>query len=357
MAEIPNVNQQAPQRPVYTNQAADFATGAGVSQKTTEVVRDVAAILGGRGVTVNTVADNSTVGETGKPTGATGIPVLDNPADPKAIEANLEKLLAYLQLDNDERQAELAKDRIETNKNSLEIEHKERKAKINESLKKMEDAAKARKASRFLSWLGAIFSVVAAIVTTVVTMGTAAVFAWAGAAVAITSLVMNETGAMDDLVEALAKHLQETYGMNSEKSKLASSLIINLSLILIGGGLSVGGMVSGAVTAAKAAADTISAVAKSVQTAVAVVGTGLTVANIATGATTTALGYKADMAQADVQEVEKIMQELKRRLEESEEELNAIIEALQNAIGQIADLIASQTDTESEIAAKISQMA
>ena len=52
-----------------------------------------------------------------------------------------------------------------------------------------------------------------------------------------------------------------------------------------------------------------------------------------------------------------LMQELQRRLDESEEELNAILEAIQNALGQIAAILASATDTQTEIASQMGQMA
>ena len=63
------------------------------------------------------------------------------------------------------------------------------------------------------------------------------------------------------------------------------------------------------------------------------------------------------MAKADLSELEKIMTELQRRLDESEEELNAILEAIQNALGQSAAILTSATDTQSEIAGQIGQMA
>ena len=44
----------------------------------------------------------------GQVVGATGIPGLDDPADLKQLEEDLEKLIAFLQLDEDERQAYLS---------------------------------------------------------------------------------------------------------------------------------------------------------------------------------------------------------------------------------------------------------
>ncbi len=341
------------------NEAATFAKGLGLSEKATQAVKDVAAILSSR--SVNVTASTGRTDGVGTADGATGTPALDSPADPKQVEANLEKLLAYLQLDNEERQAEMAKERIETQKDSLAAEHKERKAKIDETLKKMDQAAKSRLANRIFGWLGAIVAVAAAVAATVFAVlsggagAVAAGFAIAGAVVAVTSLVLNETGAMDKLTEMLASALEKS--MSSKNAKIAAALIINLSIMAISLGCSVGGMVAGIAQAGKALVDTVATVAKTVSSITAIAGTAVGAGSLTAGAVSTGLGYKAEMSQADLSELEKIMAELQRRLEESEEELNAILEAIQNGLGQIAAILASATDTQTEIASQIGQMA
>ena len=56
-------------------------------------------------------------------------------------------------------------------------------------------------------------------------------------------------------------------------------------------------------------------------------------------------------------ELQKFITMLQQRLDESEEELQLIVEQIQSAIGKIADLIASATDQSAEIANNIGQMA
>ena len=342
------------------NEAATFAKGLGLSEKATQAVKDVAAILSSR--SVNVTASTGRTDGVGTADGATGTPALDSPADPKQVEANLEKLLAYLQLDNEERQAEMAKERIETQKDSMATEHKNRREKIEESLKKMDEAAKSRLANRILGWLGAIVAVAAAVAATVFAVlsggagAVAAGFAIAGAVVAVTSLVLNETGAMDKITESLANALEKS-GMSKQAAQIAAALIINLSIMAISLGCSVGGMVAGIAQSTKALVDTVATVAKTVQTITAIAGTAVGAGGLAAGAASTALGYKAEMSKADLSELEKIMAELQRRLEESEEELTAILEAIQNGLGQIAAILASATDTQTEIASQIGQMA
>ncbi len=338
----------------FVQQANDATVNPALSAKAKEMVQDVAAIISGLGVKVTApVVRND---GTGTPAGATNIPALDNPADIKQLEANLEKLLAYLQLDNEERQAEMAKERIEVQKDSLDTEHKERGEKIKDSIKKMDEAAKSRLANRIFGWLGAILAVVAAVVTTVVTGGAAAGFAIAGAAIAVTSLILNETGAMDKMVEGLAKALEKS-GMDKQKSKLVASLIINLTIMAASLACSFGGMAAGIAQMAKAASDTISHVAKAVQTATSIANSAVGIGGLAAGIANTVTGYNAGIAQADVTELAKIMAELQRRLDESQEELEALLQAIQNNMGQIAEILSSETDTQSEIANQIGQMA
>ena len=367
--EIQGINQQAPQRPVYVDQAANLAKGAELTQSATQAAKEVAALLGGRGVSVTPVSTTKT-GAPGETTGAAGIPQLDNPDDEKALQANLEKLIAYLQLDNDERQAEMAKERIEIQKETLSTEHKDRLDKINESLEKMDKAAKARTISRIFGWIAAIVSVVAAVVTTIATGGAAAGFAIAGAAVAVASLIGSETGLTDKLIESLAKAMEDA-GMSKKNAQILAALTVNLAIIALSAGLSIGGTVTAAANVAKAAAKTaetvskvggiisdgVRAAARSMQSAVAIASTAIGIGGLAAGVGSTVTNYKAENAKADATELQKIMQELQRRLDESEEELNAILQAIQDATGQIADILASETDTQSDIAGKIGQMA
>ena len=341
-------NTKVPQ--TATTVADQVSKMTGDSTKAKEVISKAVEVLAGANVKVTRGDDTSATGAGEKKTvGATGAPALDNPADPKAIEANLEKLIAYLQLDNEERQAEMAKDRINIQKDSLEKEHTERKDKINDSLKKMDDAKRASLASRIFGWLGAALAVIAAVVVTVVSGGTAAAFAIAGAVVAVGALVLNETGAMDKMIEGLAKAMEKA-GMGKQAAQIVAALAINLVILAASLGCSIGGIASGAAGVASAAAK---AVSSGMQIANGAVGLGGMVA----GGVSTGMNYESQMSQADVKELEKIIQQLQQQLDESEEELNAIIEAIQNSIGQIAELLSSETDTQNEIANKISQMA
>ena len=269
--------------PSTIDQTADFAKGLGLSDKATETIKNIAALLGGRNVSVNT---NPRVdgAETGRPTGSTGVPALDNPADIKQLEQNLEKLLSYIQMDNEERQTAMAKERIDMQKDALDAERNNRSEKIEKSLKDMDKAAESRKASKMslkdmdkaaesrkaskiFGWLMTALAVVAAVVACIATGGLA-VGPVIGAAIAIGCQVLNETGVMDKIVEKLAKGL-ESLGLSKQASQILAQVLITVAIMAasLGAGLA-GGGASAVSSVAKGIADTAKGLKVTVETMV-----------------------------------------------------------------------------------------
>ena len=380
MAMEINTNVPKPQINESLFQQTEKLTGD--SAKAKDVVSKALEVLAGANVKITRSDDASATGAgEKKTTGATNVPVLDNPADAKAKETDLSKLIMYLQLDNEERQTEMAKERIDLNKAGLDTEHKDRMKQIDETVQKMKDAEKAAKISRIFGWIGAVLAVVAAAVLTIATGGMAAGFAIAGAAIAVTALTLSETGAMDKIINALADHLQETYGMSKNDAMLAASLIVNLSIMAAQLGCSVGGMVAGfsaaasaaanaAATATKAAGDAakvtgeaskltanIVQLARNMQGAVTVANTAVGAGALASNGVSTYMTHRSEDAKADTTELEKFMTMLQQRLEESQEELQIILQQIEAGIGKIAELITSATDTSDQIARNIGAMA
>ena len=344
-------NIPAQQMPSTVNDVVNFAKGLGLSEKATETVKEVVSLLGGRNVSVNATA-RADHAETGKPTGATGVPSLDNPADVKQLEANLEKLLSYIKMDNDERQAQMAKDRIDLQKDSLDTERKSRSEKIDKSLKDMDKAAKSRTASKIFGWIMTAIAVIAAVVACIATAGIA-VGPVVGAGIAIACQVLSETGVMDKLAEKLAKGL-EGLGLSKEAAQILAQVLITVAIMAasIGTGF-LGGGGSALANAVKGGAETIEKVRAAVAITAMVIGVGSTIS----GGVGAYQGYKAGMSQADVSETEKFITALQQRLDECEEELNQILEQLQQAISQVAEMLMSATDTSNEIANNLGAMA
>ena len=351
--EIPTVNANVARQSSSIDMAATLAKGLGLSEKSTEVVKAAAALLGNRSVNVTPPAASRA--ETGTVGGANGVPVLDSPDDEKAKEADLEKLIAYLQLENEKEQAESAKSRIETMKDSLETEHKDRKEKMEKSLKDMEAAAKARLRNKIFGWLMTGLAILGAVVACVATGGLA-VGAVIGAGIALTAQILNETGAMEKIVGALSEGLQKL-GM----SKMAADIVAQVAITLVIVAASLG---AGAAGAASSVTQLTSAIGKALQAGAQLIKPALTLATgiIGVGSTLSGgvgayEGYKSGMSQADLTETEKYLAMIQQRLDEAEEELQAILEQIQSLVGQIAELLSSQSSTVNEIAMQMGQMA
>jgi len=343
-----------PKVPSAIDQMSDMTKGLGLSDKATQAVKDIAAILGGRNVSVNTNARVEN-GETGRATGATNVPALDNPGDIKQLEANLEKLISYLQMDNEERQAQMAKDRINLQKDALDTERKGRSEKIEKSLKDMDKAAESRKASKIFGWIMTALAVVAAVVACIATGGLA-VGPVIGACIAIGCQVLSETGVMDKIIEKLAKGLEDL-GMSKQAAQILAQVLITAAIMAasLGAGFAGGGgaALSNVVKGASDSIQTIERIRAAVAIATLVVGVGGTVA----GGVSAYQGYKAGESQADVSETNKFITALQQRLDECEEELEQILQQLQNVLGQVAQLLTSATDTSASIASNLGQMA
>ena len=341
--------------------------GGADSTKLKDVVSKAMEVLAGTNLNV-TRADTAGPGGAAekKTTGATNVPQLDDPGDPTQVIANLEKLISYLELDNEERQTQMAKDRLELQQTTLDSEHEGRMEQIDDSIKKMKDAETASMWSRAFSWIGAIVAVISAVALTLVTGGAAAGFAIAGAVIAVSSLVLNETGAMDKMVNALADHMKSAHGMSRNDAKLAASLICNLTLCVASLGCGIGSMVSGAASVASTAANVAGTAqkaalvseetAKTIHTVMTVGNTGVSASSLLTSGVGTYYTKRSEDSKADTTELEKFMKQLQQRLSETEEELQQLLAQIQSGISSIASMIGSATDTSTEIAQNIGTM-
>ena len=350
----PIANTTAPRTTPNVDLAASLSKGLGLSEKATQAVKEVAALLGSRSVNVAATAA-APKGEAGTVAGPTGAPSLDNPDDEKAKEADLEKLIAYLQLANEKEQAEQAKNRIEVMKGELEAEHADRQKKIQKSLDDMDAAARAKTRSSIFGWLMTGLAILGAVVACVATGGLA-VGAVIGAGIALGAQILNETGVMEKIVGGLSDALQ-SLGM----SKMAADIVAQIAVTLVIIAASLGAGAAGGVVGASQLTSTIG---KALQAGAQLIKPALAIGTSVVGVVSTASsgvgayqGYKSGMSQADLTETQKYMQIIRQRLDESEEELQAILEQIQSLVGQIAQLLSSESDTVNEIAMQMGQMA
>ncbi len=350
----PIVNTTAPRTTPNVDLAASLSKGLGLSEKATQAVKEVAALLGSRSVNVAATAA-APKGEAGTVAGPTGAPSLENPDDEKAKEADLEKLIAYLQLENEKEQAEQAKNRIEVMKGELEAEHADRQKKIQKSLDDMDAAARAKTRSSIFGWLMTGLAILGAVVACVATGGLA-VGAVVGAGIALGAQILNETGVMEKIVGGLSDALQ-SLGM----SKMAADIVAQVAVTLVIIAASLG---AGYIGAGGSVAELTSEIGKALQNLAQIAKPALQIGTAIMGVASTISGgvgayqsYKSGMSDAELKETEKYLAIMQQKMDESEEELQKILQMIQDLVGQIAQLLSSQTDTTNEIAMQMGQMA
>lgn len=363
MSTVPGINERAPQRPAFVNNLNELTKGQGLSEKSVQLVKEVAALLGTEAsVRVFNSSAAARIQEPGSVTGATGIPAIDNPDHEKVKEADLEKLISYLQLETDKKQTELAKDRIELQKGELETRHTEQKEKLQKSLDEMDKAAKSSLLTKLFGWLMAAVAVAFAVVSCVATGGVA-VGAVIGAVLAVGMAILNETGAMDKMTEAIADFLKDKLGMDKMAAQIVAAVTVcvaTIALALAGG--SVGTAVQKAIQAGAqagtvVASTTAQATAKTIASGMDVAMKTMGVGTVAAGGYASYRGYEAGMAQADVTEANKFLALMRQKLEESQEELQAILDKIQDVYSSIIAILDSETETQKEIAGQIGAMA
>ena len=351
MPETSGITNNASIRTILNNQFEEMSKGLNINEKGHALVKEIAGLLASeRNVRVTNAPINAR-NETGTVNGPTGTPAIDNPDDPVAKEADLEKLLMYLQLENTEEQAKLAQDRIESQKDSLATQHKERLDKIKETMDKMDEAARASIFSKIFGWLMAAVAVVVAVAACVATGGLA-LGPVIGAVLAVGCMVMNETGAMEKIVKGLAEAL-ESLGMDKQAAQIVAQVLI--AVAILAASLACCGAGAGSVIgeSADAAAKLAQTIQKAADIAMKVIAVGSVIAN----GVSAAKSYESGEAQADLTETNKILALLRKQLEESQDELQKILEMIQGIYSDIVNILNSETDTMKTITNQMAQMA
>jgi len=351
MSEVNGINLNARSPQLGIDQAANTAKSMNITEEGQAVIRSVLSLLASeRSVRVTNHPVNAQ-GETGTVNGPTGTPALDNPNDTVAQEVDLEKLMFFLQLENSEEQSRLAQDRINIQKDSLGNCHKERMEKLQKTMEKMEKAARANLINKIFGWLLAAVAVVIAVAACVATGGLA-VGPVIGAAIAVGSCVLSETGVMDKLTDKIAEGLQKL-GLSKEAAKIIAQVVVAIAIMaasLACCGAGAGAALSKTATAAQE-------IAKSIQQGADIAMKLMGLVSIVSNGVGAGLNYNAGKAQAELTELGKFLAILRQQMMESEEELQAILELIQGIFSDLVAILSSQTDTQKTIAQQMATMA
>jgi len=148
----------------FSDASSSGVGGAKTEQSAKKAVKEATTLLNSDS-NVRMRVGNIGQFEPGTVPGRTGSPELDEPASLTNISQNLERLLLYLQLDNDERQIEMTETRLEGEKNALETKHNQKAKQIEVNIESQDAVVKQQKAMKIFSWAMVAVSVAVAIAT------------------------------------------------------------------------------------------------------------------------------------------------------------------------------------------------
>ena len=286
-----------------------------------------------------------------------------------AIIEDLEKLIAELKNSSTEEQIAATKERIANLREKLGTEFKDRMAKIDETIDKMNEAARLKQAQEATSWLNVALSVLGAVVAVVVAVAAiaaavasggaalpvvVAVFACIGAlsSMANTGLSVYQQVAKDDIqqdvkdkaAEYRAAGMSDSAAMKKATEEVTDKFL-TASLVLAGVSL-VCGLVGGFGSAAGSAVKIVSTISAVLSGAGMAGGAaGIVVSNYANDA-----NYDSQSAQAELSHLEALLQKLKKALDDETQEIQALIQQLLDATADLAQLLESAATTTDEIA-------
>ena len=283
-----------------------------------------------------------------------GIPgVIQIPAPIKFDAETLTILLEKVNSKLTDLQLSVGKMDVKNNEKLQKDFHEKNIRKIKEA------AAKAKKhrhhalLGKIFSWVAVALAIIAATLVAVISFGAGApliaMAAMAGAAIAVTMAVLNETGAMDKLVAKLTdgfSDILEDFGVPAKKAKLAGAIMAQVAIAVVVLGIQIG------LTVATGGANTGELVSEfssmAAQIAAKAAQLGARAAYVAQGAVTIASGsenvassvyqYQAEMAQADVAENKAQLAKLEALLESEKEFLETMLETLTSSVSALANM-------------------
>ena len=343
-----------------------------------------------------------------------GAPMIDGVQVDFSAE-DMAAALLVLQGKTQEAQLSTAKEGLMTSKKKLEDKNQQAMNKINEWIKKCEEAAAKEKAAGIFGWLVKIFSVLAAAiavavaaVATVASGGAAApllamaIMAMVGAVMSLASQISQSAGGppleLSTLMAKLCTKILEAFGVPKEDAEKFGKTMSGMAALvcpavlimdpgfagnLVGGFAEICGadkdqaaIVSAVVTAVAAIAVTIAmivatggmgaaaaveGISKTIMTAGQI---GQAVAGVASGASTITQGAlniskagdekAAGNIQADKKMIDAMIAKLQKMMEDDREEIKKVMQEIMDGIGIVTKMIAAAGDSRSQIAHNLS---
>ena len=290
------------------------------------------------------------------------LPQLDIPDVKIAVKVDVVRMTMILTIESDAEQAKNIQDIVKADQGNIKARNEQRMKKVGDSLKKMDDAAKASIFQKIFGWLMVAVAAIAAVAMSIASGGVA-LGPLIGAGLAVTFQALNEAKVTDKIIKAIADKIQQNHGTDAAQARMWATIIwtaVQLAASLAGG-FGVDKLVSKAVdginttervlrTAGEALKDLLGESWKTVATVTG--GVSLS-AGIGGTAWATAEGYASGTAQSAVTKFGALIQLLKARMEEDEDMLKQLMNLLDASPKRLLDLMTASVDAQKLISMNI----
>ena len=291
---------------------------------------------------------------------------------PKDYSASIERIIAYMQVDNDELMIKLASERLDQNKASLEARHKSQLARIDKQIAEMRADESAATLSKIFKWIGAGIAIaaaaIAATILTIVSCGAAAPSYGAVVALSVTLVTsilaavvqtLDAAGVFEDLQEKFTQDYMREGMSRAEAQKAASKIIMGITLsaailnmvVQIGASFVTGGV--GTVQAIGEFAQTVMQVAKAAELATGVLQGVQAIGSGVADVYKANAQYNQAVADADVKKSEASLKEAQEFINQSMTELQALVDVMQEHLRAFRAIVASKGESWLQMAMNI----
>ncbi len=287
----------------------------------------------------------------------------DSPADPVpppprtevADWSNVMMMVASLQMELVELQVDASSEKILCDGQQSEFKHEERASELRDRLDELSKAASSGLFGKIFGWIGAALGVVAGFVATLATGGAAAPLL-AVATVSLGMMILEETGAMDEIVGFIAEHPMVLSLISPALGAILTGLVkggvldedaarmfvsITFSVVMVAASITAAIMSGGASTASSFSfissktADLLKWMGLGVQVVDATVQTAKAGSDIATSV----FDAEAAMSQAEVQDNKAALTRLQALLAEESDRLQELLAMINEGVKSVSQII------------------
>ena len=221
---------------------------------------------------------------------------------------------------------------LESNKNAI-------KNTVNRDLKKLDEAVEKLEKQKKWGIFGKIFKAIAIALSVVAAVATGGILAPAIAIVAAAVTILEETGAMKKMFDAM--------GLSENAQKW---IMVGISAALLVAGLGAAGMALKAASAAQAAAGAgaavvVSVVMRQISAAAQVVGGVVKVGEGATQVGSAVNQYQIAKIEDDRKEIEAVNLQLKKQQDDLAQALQALIQKMEESVNAVVQIVSGQAQS------------